>query len=41
MINSGIIDDTNSKEVLEQKMLPIWSSKQKEIEGYMEMVEVS
>jgi hypothetical protein len=40
LIESGIIDDTNSKEVLEQKLLPIWSKKQKQIEEYIETVEV-
>lgn len=36
-----MVEEHNSKEVLEQKLLPIWSKKQKEIEEYIETVEVS
>jgi hypothetical protein len=36
-----VVEEHNSKEVLEQKLLPIWSKKQKEIEEYIETVEVS
>jgi hypothetical protein len=35
------VDETNSKEILEQMLLPIWSKKQRQIEEYIETVEVN
>ena len=35
------MDETNSKEILEQMLLPIWSKKQRQIEEYIETVEVN
>jgi hypothetical protein len=40
LISSRIIQEASSKEILEKKLLPIWSKKQKKIEEYMENVEV-
>jgi hypothetical protein len=41
LIENKIINMEDSKEVLEQKLLPIWSKKQKGIEEYIEKIEVS
>lgn len=41
LIEKKIIDETNSKEILEQKLLPIWSRKQKEIEEYIQKIDVN
>ena len=40
LIDNKIVDTSESKEVLEHKLLPIWSKKQREIEEYIETVEV-
>jgi hypothetical protein len=39
LIDNKIIETNESKEVLEQKLLPIWSKKQRQIENYIETVE--
>ena len=36
----GIVDKTSSKEILDYRLLPIWSLKQKQIEDHIETVEV-
>jgi len=41
LIENKIIDANESKGILEQKLLPIWSKKQREIEEYIETVEVN
>lgn len=40
LIQNRIIDQDNSKDILEHRLLPIWSKKQKEIEEYIYKVEV-
>lgn len=40
LIENKVIEPTESKEILEQKLLPIWSKKQRQIEEYIETVEV-
>ena len=41
LIQSRVVEENNSKQVLEQRLLPIWSKKQRQIEEYIETVEVS
>lgn len=41
LIENKIIDSNESKEILEQRLLPIWSKKQREIEEYIDTVEVT
>jgi hypothetical protein len=40
LVNSHIIDKENSTDIFEYKLLPIWNKKQKQIEEFIENLEV-
>ena len=39
-MENKIISDEDSKSILEERLLPIWSKKQKDVEEYIEAIEV-